>query len=155
MIEVRPVSRRLRGLTPWIALLATAGLLQACGPEQAIRASKNRVFAADVTGEAKVCQVPKVSPADGQTTAVPMGVVNDGGWCGLPLQRGDGPFSAGLLTSRPTHGTVFVHEVGDFTRIDYRPERGFTGPDSFAVKLLPGNAVIQVNVTVTAATGKK
>ena len=149
MTEYRSVPRRVLGYTPWIALAAVAGLLQACAPDQSVRASKARVFAADLAGGAKVCQVPKVSPTDGQTTEVPMGLGNDGGWCGLALQRGDAPFSAGLLSTRPAHGTVMIHKVGDFTRIDYTPDRGFTGADSFSVKLVPGNAVIRVNVTVT------
>lgn len=149
MTDARPDPQRRRSLAPWIALLATAAALQACAPDQAARGSKNRVFAADLTGAAKVCQVPKVSLSDGQSTDVPMGLGNDGGWCGLPVQRSGGPFSAGLLTARPAHGTVLIHQVGDFTRIDYRPDRGFTGPDSFTVKLLPGGAVLHINVTVT------
>ena len=59
------------------------------------------------------------------------------------------PFEAGLLTVRPRHGTVLIHEVGDDTRIDYTPDRGFAGSDTFAVKLIPGNAAIQIAVTVT------
>lgn len=149
MTNDRSTPKRALGYSPWIALCALAGLLQACGPQQSVRASRNRVFAADVSGAAKVCQVPKVSPADGQTTEVPMGVANDGGWCGIAVQRSDGPFGAGLLTARAAHGSVLIHRVGDFTRIDYTPDRGFTGADTFAVKLLPGTAVLRVNVTVT------
>jgi len=133
----------------WIALLMAAGLLQACGPEQSARSSRNRVYAVDLVGAAKVCQVPKVSPVDGQTTEVPMGLGNDGGWCGMPLQRDNGPFSAGLLIARATHGAVLIHKVGDYTRVDYTPDRGFTGADTFAVKLVPGHAVLRINVTVT------
>lgn len=149
MTEARPVPQHRLGHMPWIALALTAGLLQACAPEQSVRASKNRVYAADLAGAAKVCSLPKVTPVDGQTIEVPMGLGNDGGWCGLPIQRGDAPFDAGLLTARPANGSVLIHKVGDFTRIDYRPDRGFTGADAFSVKLVPGNAVIKVNVTVT------
>ena len=149
MTENRPAPLCRRGYAPWLALVVTAGLLQACAPEQSVRGSRNRVFAVDLSGAAKVCQVPKVSPTDGQTTEVPMGLGNDGGWCGLTLQRGDGPFDAGLLMARPAHGTVLIHKVGDFTRVDYTPDRGFTGSDSFTVKLVPGGAGIKVNVTVT------
>ena len=152
MTEARPAPQRRLSLMPWMSLVAIAATLQACAPEQTVRGSKNRVFAADLAGGAKVCQVPKVSPADGQTTEVPMGLGNDGGWCGLPVQRSDAPFSAGLLTSRAQHGSVLIHQVGDFTRIDYRPERGFTGADSFTVKLVPGGAILRINVTVTGTS---
>ena len=50
----------------------------------------------------------------------------------------------------PTHGSVLIHEVGDNTRIDYTPDRGFTGTDSFAVQLIPGDAKVNVAVMVTA-----
>ena len=149
MTDVRPASQRKSGPAPWVALCLTAGLLQACAPDQSLRASRNRVFAADVAGAAKLCEVPKVAPSDNQTIEIPMGLGNDGGWCGIPVQRGGGPFDAGLLTARAAHGGVLIHQVGDFTRIDYRPERGFVGADSFTIKLLPGNAVIRINVTVT------
>ena len=45
---------------------------------------------------------------------------------------------------------MLIHEVGDNTRIDYTPDRGFSGTDSFAVKLIPGDAKVIVAVTVTA-----
>ncbi len=64
-------------------------------------------------------------------------------------QDGSKPFGAGLLMARPGHGTVVIHAVGDDTRIDYTPDRGFTGSDSFAVKLIPGDATVHVAVTVT------
>jgi hypothetical protein len=78
-----------------------------------------------------------------------MKTVNDGGWCGIPVhQDGPKPFGAGLLETRPAHGDVLIHEVGDDTRIDYTPDRGFAGHDAFAVKLIPGDAIIRVTVTV-------
>jgi len=64
-------------------------------------------------------------------------------------QSGGRPFSAGLLQTRAQHGRVHVHTVGDNTRIDYTPDTGFTGADSFAVKLVPGNATLTVNVTIS------
>lgn len=72
---------------------------------------------------------------------------NDGGWCALAThQDGPVPFIAGLLTTRPEHGKVFVHSVGDDTRLDYTPEPHFGGNDSFAVQLVPSDAVIRVVV---------
>ena len=81
-----------------------------------------------------------------------MKVGNTGGWCGLSVhQAGPKPYDAGLLTGRPAHGSVTIHEVGDNTRIDYVPDRGYVGPDNFRVKLLPGDAVLQIAVEVAAA----
>ncbi len=140
----------------WLALLLTGTMLQGCGQNgtSGPAASRLRVYAADLTGAAKACEAPKVDPAKSPTSEIGMTVVNDGGWCGIPVhQEGPKPFEAGLLTTRPAHGTVLIHAVGDDTRIDYTPDRGFSGSDSFTVKLIPGNAGIKINVTVNP-TGK-
>ena len=106
-----------------------------------------------MTGGAKSCEVPKITPASGQTTDAAIKLGNDGGWCGLPLnQPGPKPYDAGLLVDRPVHGSVLIHEVGDQTRIDYTPDRGFTGTDAFTVKLIPGNEVLRISATVLAST---
>lgn len=142
---------------PWAGLAMTAlvlaGLVLAgcSNPEAGPAASKLRVYAVDLAGGAKVCEVPKVNLFAGAGSEVPMKLVNDGGWCGIRMsQDGAKPFDAGLLTARPAHGTVLIHEVGDDTRIDYTPDRGFAGNDTFAVKLIPGNVAVQVTVAVTA-----
>ena len=134
------------------ALLMTGLVLAGCShPAPAPEASKLRVYAADLAGAAKSCEVPKVNPAAGAGSQAAMKVVNDGGWCGIPVhQDGPKPFDAGLLEKRAAHGDVTIHEVGDNTRIDYTPDRGFAGSDTFAVKLIPGDATISVAVTVTA-----
>lgn len=132
-----------------IATLLLCGLLPACSGEQPVR-SGARVYAVDVTGQAKTCEVAKVTPADGQTVDTTMKVDGNGGWCGLPLHQSDAkPFDAGLLLGRPAHGTVVIHEVGDTTRVDYTPDRGYSGTDNFAVKMIPGDAVIRISVDVT------
>jgi hypothetical protein len=77
-----------------------------------------------------------------------------GGWCGISISKGGTPYSAGLLSQPARNGKVYVHTVGDDTRIDYTPNPGGTGPDAFAVRLIPGNAIIRVAVTRTASTGK-
>ena len=131
-------------------VILMAGLILAgCnGPGPA--GSSLRVYAADLAGGAKVCDVPSVEPVPAGNAQTLMKVANDGGWCGLRVrQDGSRPFGAGLLTARPSHGTVLIHEVGDDTRIDYTPDRGFAGSDTFSVKLIPGNATIHVAVTVT------
>jgi hypothetical protein len=107
------------------------------------------VYAADVAGGAKVCEAPSVSLVPGKPTAAAIKVGNDGGWCGLSVhQDGPKPFDVGLLTVRAEHGTVTVHSVGDNTRIDYVPDHGYVGPDSYGVSLLPGSATLKVAVTV-------
>jgi hypothetical protein len=141
----------LRHLTG-TALLVTGVLLAGCSNngDSGAGGSKLRVYAADLAGAAKVCEVPKVNPVAGGESEISMKLVNDGGWCGIRVrQDGPKPFDAGLLTTRPNHGTVLIHEVGDETRIDYTPDRRFAGSDTFAVKLIPGSAAIRVTVTVT------
>jgi hypothetical protein len=76
---------------------------------------------------------------------------NDGGWCGLTVRQSPGkPYDAGLLSVRPSHGSVLIHEVGDDTRIDYTPDHRYVGSDTFTVKLIPGNAMVSVSVSVSA-----
>jgi hypothetical protein len=136
------------------AFLLTGVLLAGCSRNPEAPSSRMRVYAADLEGAAKSCDVPKVNPVAGSNSGASMKVANDGGWCGISVhQEGPMPYEAGLLTTRPGHGTVLIHEVGDETRIDYTPDRGFTGSDSFAVKLIPGNATVRVAVTVTAPNG--
>ena len=139
----------------WIATLMTGVLLQACSAEQGPTGSSTRVYAADMTGGAKTCEVAKVSPVDGQSTDTTMKLDSGGGWCGLHLRQSDGrPFDVGLLSERPAHGTVVIHQVGDETRVDYTADRGFTGSDSFSVKMIPGNAAIHISVTVVPAAAR-
>ena len=126
--------------------LALTALLQGC--TQPPPASTARVFQADMSGGAKKCQAPKVSPAAGQTADAPVNVGNDGGWCGITVSNGGKPYQAGLLIGAPAHGKVVIHTVGDDTRIDYTPDPRFSGGDSFTVRLIPGDATIRANVTV-------
>ncbi|MBV9252037.1 MAG: hypothetical protein JO227_22690 [Acetobacteraceae bacterium] len=128
--------------------LATA-LLQGCA-ERPAPVQHARVFAADMTGAAKTCTVSKVETKDGEETAATMQVASNGGWCAITITRNGKPFDAGLLVTRPEHGTVFIHPVGDDTRIDYTPVRGYAGPDLFTVKLIPGDPAIRTLVTVVA-----
>ena len=148
----RPNHRGATRTFTWMALLLTGVALQGCGDNLAGGAgSRQRVYAADLTGSAKSCETPKIAPADGQTSDAAVKVTNDGGWCGLTVhQSGPKPFDAGLLTARPEHGTVLIHAVGDETRIDYTPDKGFAGNDSFSVKLLPGNSTVRETVAVAA-----
>ncbi len=107
-----------------------------------------RVFAVDQAGAARNCSVPAVTPAAGKETPVAMKLGNDGGWCAVPVNNGGKPFDAGLLVTQAAHGKVVIHTVGSDTRIDYTPAARYTGADAFAVRLIPGDAVLQVAVTV-------
>ncbi|MBV9538261.1 MAG: hypothetical protein JOY70_04945 [Acidisphaera sp.] len=137
---------------PHPAPLLAACLLAACQNAPAPAPPSARVFAADLSGGAKKCDAPKDIPlAAGKEAEVKVTVGNDGGWCAIAVGQGGKPFAAGLLTTTPAHGTVFIHTVGDVTRIDYTPEARYAGPDSFAVRLVPGDQAIRASVTVNPA----
>jgi hypothetical protein len=107
------------------------------------------VFAVDMAGAARQCVASHPQLISGRTVEATMRVGNDGGWCAISVQLDGQPYDAGLLTRAPTHGKVFIHPVGNSTRIDYTPDLGFTGTDRFVVQLIPGNPAIGVTVTVT------
>ena len=130
------------------ALAAVAGLagLQACAPQQQQAAAPGpRIYAVDVQGRSALCDVPqKVALAAGGSTEAAMTMDNDGGWCGISTDRA-GP---GLVVAKPSNGRLNVRKVGATTRVDYIPDRGFVGTDTFAVKLLPDQAELKVAATV-------
>ncbi len=133
-------------------VLPTLALLAGCAGHQAAPAPAAGptppVYAIDLAGKAALCRPGSVTPKAGATVAAAMTVGSAGGWCGLSVQHDGAPFAAGLLTSRATHGRVYIHSVGAATRIDYTPKPGYVGPDRFAVELLPGDAKLTVTVTV-------
>ena len=128
--------------------LALAGaVLQGCAPKAPSKPAP-RLYEADMKGGAKTCQTPKPDLVAGKVVEASMKVSSDRGWCGLPVDNAGQPYDVGLLTGRPDHGKVFVHRVGNDTRIDYTPEFGFAGTDGFTVRMLPGDAGVRVAVTV-------
>lgn len=140
-----------------LAGLSLAAILAGCAQEAGPAASTRRVFHADLQGGAAVCTVPRdVSLTAGQQAEARMTVGNDGGWCGITVsQSGPRPYDAGLLVERPRHGRVHVRKVGDVTRVDFTPDPGFVGADSFTVRFLPGNPALKVAVTVQAGTAAR
>lgn len=146
MFQLRPAASRLA----WLTLAAGIVSLPGCQANKPPPPSA-RTYAADFVGGAKTCTVPRPALKDGELAPVDMTVGNDGGWCGITVVRDGKPYDAGLLTARPEHGRVFVHSVGDTTRIDYTPDRGFAGTDSFTVKLLPGNTGVRASVMVSGS----
>jgi hypothetical protein len=137
-----------RGAAVWLVLALGGMLLQGCA-KPASQAAQPRLFASDFQGAAKSCTAPKLSLSSGKQTTAAMTVGNDGGWCAISITDDGKPYTAGLLTEQPTHGDVYVHPVGNATRIDYTPDPGFAGNDAFAVRLLPGSPALRVSVTVT------
>lgn len=133
----------------WVALALTAAALQGCAEKPAPPVSHARLFASDFQGAAKQCTAAKPTLAPGKEAQVAMEVGNDGGWCAISVQQDGKPYATGLLTDAPAHGSVYIHPVGEETRIDYTPDRGFAGNDSFVVTLLPDKPVIRVAVKVT------
>ncbi len=129
---------------PWLCLAVAAILLQACTPAP----KWNGIYAIDAAGGARTCVVPPVTMPDGQAGGVQMQVSNEGGWCGETLSHNGAAYDSYLLVTRPNHGRVFAHHVGNNTRIDYTPDPGYVGADSFAVRLIPGNSVFEAAVTV-------
>jgi hypothetical protein len=139
-------TRLTRSGTPWVCLATAALVLTGCAARQA---AWNGIFAIDATGGARACVAPATSPPDGKAVLVPIRVSNEGGWCGVTLNRNGVAYDSYLIVTRPNHGRVLAHHVGTNTRIDYTPDAGFVGTDSFAVRLIPGNAVFEGAVTVT------
>jgi hypothetical protein len=133
--------------TACLCLAATALLAGGCAPQAG--AAWDGVYTIDRTGAAKLCSAPPAAPADGTAIKVQIQENNDGGWCGMFITRGGQPFDSYLMMTRPMHGRLLAHKVGGSTRIDYTPDAGFTGTDSYAIRLIPGNAVVEGTVIVT------
>jgi hypothetical protein len=143
---------KVRSCRAPILAIAAGALLFGCAPKQEQASiSPPRVYAADVTGAAKSCEAPKVTLTDGKTTDAAIRMGNDGGWCAITVSRNGKPYDTFLLTTRPKHGRVLVHTVGDSTRIDYTPDRGYAGADAFTVKLIPGEPSARVTVAVSGS----
>ena len=145
LFDIMPAPNRLA----WAGAALVALLLQGCAEKPLTQATgQPRLFAADFQGEAKNCAAPKPSLAAGKETAAQITLGNDGGWCAISVANDGAPYATGLLTEQPAHGKVYIHPVGPATRIDYTPDRGYAGNDAFIVRLLPGNPVLRVSVTV-------
>ncbi len=137
---------------PCLAALAlTACAEQGAGPAVG---SRNPTYAIDLAGKAPNCTAPAVELAPGKdaTGAIMTG---GGGWCGIAVTKAGNAVTAALLTQAPRSGHVFVHTVGDVTRVDYIPAAGAVAPETFAVKFIPGDETMRVTVSGAAAAGSK
>lgn len=132
-----------------IATLAAAAALSGCATQP-----RPTVQAVDLQNEgiAKTCTPSTVDLASGAPATIAM--TNDG-WCGVFATEGDGQaFNLGLVRTRPAHGRVFIQKVNARTRIEYTPEAGYVGADTFTVALRPRaanapDAMLRVDVAVT------
>ena len=127
--------------------------LSACvTPTPAAIGSRTPVYSTDLVHKAASCTVPSVSLEDGKEAIAAM-TTGGGGWCGISVRHNDQPFGAGLLTQQPRNGAVYVHTVGDDTRVDYTPRSGAAGADAFTVRFIPGDATMRVTVNGVAPAG--
>ncbi len=135
-----------------LATLALTALALAGCAQNGPAGPTNRlpVYQTDLTGKAASCSYSPVTPQAGKTVTATI-TTGGGGWCGIPVRLDGAPYAAGLLTQQARNGRVYIHSVGDDTRIDYTPRTATVGPDSFTVQLLPGNAIVQVSVNTPAA----
>ncbi len=104
------------------------------------------------------CTVAPFHVADGGTAAVSMTVSNDGGYCAATLTAANGkPFDAPLLHRLPQHGSARVIKYNGHTSVEYAPTAGYTGSDSFEVRLIikgtPGYTTLNVGATVQGRPG--
>ena len=140
--------------TKLIAALAAAIALSGCATrpaptEQAVDLQND--------GIAKTCTPSMVDLAAATPATITM--TNDG-WCGVfAAEKDRQPFSLGLLTTRPAHGRVYIQPVNQQTRIEYTPNTGYVGSDSFAVALRSRAAgapdtPLRVDVTVMPGMGQ-
>ncbi len=145
----------MQSRTQIIVLMAIGLVLEGCVNPNLAPRSHATLYSTDMVGKAATCStLPEtVTVKDGADNAVAMRT-GGGGWCGIVVNQDGRPFKAGLLTKGPRSGKVYVHTVGDDTRIDYTPDRGSVAADSFAVRLIPGDATIQVSVNTTPAVSK-
>jgi hypothetical protein len=149
LTKIQPFLRRPLSVPAAMGVGLSVLLLNGCTQPPVPVVSTTRLYAIDQQGAANTCTASTVKLSEGKPATATLSVANDGGWCAITVSApGDKPYAAGLLMTEPAHGTVYVHTVGDATRIDYTPDHGFSGADSFLVKLLPGSPTIQVAATV-------
>lgn len=140
-------------ITAALVVLSAAGLQGCQTPGVAARGSTLPTYATDLAGKAASCTSPGVKVVDRQEVAASI-ATGGGGWCAVTVDNGGQPYAAGLLTARPRHGHVYIHNVGDDTRVDYTPYAAAMA-DTFTVRLIPGDGMLKVAVApnaVAAAT---
>lgn len=136
-----------RHFAPLAALLATAACTTAKPPVLTASDPRNEGIAASCTPTN-----PDFSKPGPYNASIAM--TNDG-WCGVfAVARNGKPFRLGLVpvATRPAHGRVLIQPVENATRIEYTPDSGFTGTDTFKATLRTATdeefpLTVSVNVT--------
>ncbi len=137
-------ARRL--ILPCLAALGLAACTQQlAGPA----GSRNPVYSFDLAGKAPVCTAPEVHLTQGQDATGTI-ATGGGGWCGIAVTLNGNALAAPEQVQAPRFGRVYVHLVGDVTRVDYTPT-GRPEADSFAVRFIPGDETMRVTVSAAAA----
>jgi hypothetical protein len=90
---------------------------------------------------------------DGGNADVVMSLSSEGGYCAATLLTDEGvPFAAGLVPVTPLHGIPRVVRYNGKTSVEFAPQPGFVGHDSFIVKLIvhgkPGYTTLNMSVNV-------
>ncbi|HTZ70338.1 MAG TPA: hypothetical protein VMB71_06785 [Acetobacteraceae bacterium] len=102
---------------------------------------------------AHACTVAPFHVSDGGTATVTMKVSNEGGYCAATLTATNGePYDAPLVPVMPQHGTPRVVKYNGKTSVEYTPNDGYMGHDSFVVHLLergkPGYTTLNMSIDV-------
>ena len=143
MQPTRPFSRIRPAL---LALLFPIGVAACAGLD---RSDRGNLQPQTVAG---ACNVKKFFILSLSTTPTDMTVANNGGGCTFTVFNPDLQIvtTAALVTSPPSHGEAAVGLLlgGRQAAVSYRPQPGYTGPDSFAVTLEPRDRGITLHVTV-------
>ena len=108
-------------------------------------------------GIARVCTASAVDMAHGPVATATLAMSNEGGWCAVRVSQPEHTaFATGLVRVRPEHGRLDIEKSGNQTRIQYFPDAGFVGSDTFTTALRPtkpgaADQMLKVSVTVSRA----
>ncbi len=141
---------RTIAISCFAALGLSACAQQAAGPA----GSRNPVYSTDLAGKAPNCTAPDVALTQGKEATATI-TTGGGGWCGIAVTMGGNALTAGLLTQAPRSGRVYIHTVGDVTRVDYTPVAATAAAETFVVQFIPGDETLRVTVTGAATAGRK
>ena len=102
---------------------------------------------------ARQCSVVPFTIKDGGSADVTMTLSSEGGYCAASLLSDEAvPFAVGLVPVPPLHGVSRVVHYNGKTSVEYSPQPGFVGHDSFIVKLIvrgkPGYTTLSMSVNV-------
>jgi hypothetical protein len=100
-----------------------------------------------MTPVAKVCNASKERMEAGVAPPRTMTVSNEGGWCND--YRWGGTHEIYNVVRAPAHGELQQKAVDAWKIISYRPQKGYTGPDSIELVWPARNIHMVWNITVT------